>query len=220
MGSLSTSDVAARVRRQFGDDDAAQIVDADVIRWINDAQREVCVQHDLMQTILKSNTIAAQSAYSLPGNILRFRRAAYQGVALLGISATEADALIPTHDQSTAQGFPVGTPTHYWIYAELINLYPAPATTSASDLTINYTASIPDITVLDASLLTVPAEYHNSVVEYCLKHAYELDANIQMIQLKSSDFQGGMDKLRGNEEWASQDVYPSISSQPEYEGIG
>lgn len=220
MAGLTTSDVAMRVRRQFGDDDAAQIVDSDIMNWINDAQREICVQHDLMQTVVSSATVGSQSAYLLPANILRFRRAAYQGMALEGISANQADELIPTHDLTNAQGYPVGTPTHYWIYAATLNLWPAPANPGATDLIIYYTASIPDVTVLDDTLLVLPPEYHNTVVQYCMKQAYEFDANIQMLQLKTQEFQGDLDKLRGNQEWANQDVYPSITSVPEYEGIG
>lgn len=221
MGSMSSNDVAARVRRQFGDDDGAQVVDADIIRWINDAQREIAVQHDLMQTKGTSATTANISAYNLPANILRFRSCKYMGIALKSMSQDQADASIPSNDQTVAQGFPVGTPVAYWIYAGQINLFPAPAQDGTTDLTIYYTSNPADITVLDATVLILPPEYHNSVVEYCLKQAYELDANLQMIGLKTQDFQGGLDKLRSNQEWNSQDVYPNITSIPEYDyGLG
>lgn len=226
MAGLSPVDIATRVYRQFGDEEAAQVTDDDIVRYINDAQREISVQHDLMQTKKAAATVANQSAYNLPADILRLRRVAYQGVALQPISQEQADESIPAHDQSVSQGFPTGTPLYYWVYAGQINLYPAPNTDGSTDLTIYYTATIPDLVGLDlvlnrpvadpANVITLPPEYHNSIVDYCMKQAFELDANTQLLALKGQEFQGGLDRIKGAQDWNNQNVYPSMTYTPEY----
>jgi hypothetical protein len=46
---MLVSEIATRVRRQFGDDVGILITDADIIRWVNDAQREIAVKANLLQ---------------------------------------------------------------------------------------------------------------------------------------------------------------------------
>lgn len=223
MAGLSPEDIAARVKRQFGDEDGSQVTDADIVRWINDAQREISVQHDLMQKKATAATVANQNSYSLPADILRLRSVKFQGITLEGISLEQADELLPANAQSVAQGYPTGTPCSFWVFAGQINLYPAPASTSASDLTIYYTATIVDLAALtgDApNIITLPPEYHNSILEYCLKQAYELDANTALMQAKGNEFQQGIDRLKANTDWQNQATYPSITVIPEYDSMG
>lgn len=209
MGLL-VSDVVTRVNRQFGDEANAQITQADVIRWINDAQREISYQNDVKQSTATAATVANQRDYTLPAGIAKLRRITYQGVALRLISLNEADELISSHDQTAAQGYPSGTPTHAWVWGTTLSLYPAPSVGGATDLTLYYTGYAADV-VATGDALTVPDAYHNRVVEYAIAQAFELDENYQLAQIKMGQFTQGVQKQMGNDTWQPQETYPNIT---------
>lgn len=219
--SYLVSDVFIRVQRQIGDTAGAQIIDADVLRWINDAQRDISQQNDVLQKIGSANTVSSQSAYALPTDCQRLVRVAYQGGALQNVSMEQINELIPQHDQTNAQGFPAGTPIYYWVYAGMINLWPSPVQGNAGDLTIYYTRKPTDVTS-DSSSIDLPDEYFNSVVQYCIVQAYELDTNYYASMLKQQGYEQSVAGLKGQRNWEDQNSYPSITAISEYDypGLG
>lgn len=221
MSALIVSDVLTRVQRQLGDASQAQFTQADVIRWVNDAQREFSQANDILQAMASAATVANQSAYALPANVQRFKKVLYQGGTLQGVSIEEADQLIPQNGQTTAQGFPVGTPIYYWVYAGVINLWPAPQTAGATDLTLYYTRKPVDV-VNPGDSIDLPDEYMNAVVKYCITQAYELDTNYYAAELKYQTLNQDLANLKGQVNWPEQDVYPSITALSEYDypGLG
>lgn len=212
--SLLVSDVTTRVQRQFGDETNAQVGQADVVRWINDAQREICVQNDINQVTATAATIANQRDYTLPTGIAKLHHISYQGVSLRIISLEEADELISSHDLTQAQGYPSGQPTHAWLWGTTLSLYPAPSVGGASDLKLYYTGFVTDV-VNPGDALTIPPQYHNRVVEYCIAQAFELDENYQLAQIKLGQFSTGVKNQAGLDTWQSQESYPSITVSPE-----
>lgn len=201
---MLVSEIATRVKRQFGDEAGAQITDADIIRWCNDAQREIAASNDLLQVIATTAVVAGTDQYTLPTDILTLRNVRYAGVKLRFLTPEESTTLIGT-DTTT-----IGTPTHYSIFANKIDLFPAPDTTSATNLQLYYTRQPVDVTVV-GDTPELPLKYHNRIVEYCIAQAYELDDNYESYEKKMKVFNDGVDKLKGTAEWADQDVYPSIS---------
>jgi len=212
--ALLVSDVHTRVTRQFGDEANAQITSADTIRWINDCQREICTQNDVNQVTALAATTTNQRDYTLPAGIAKLRRVMYQGISLRMISIEEADELLSSHDLSIAGGYPTGIPTHAWIWGNTLSLYPAPSVGGASDLKLYYTGFVADVAAT-TDALTVPPQYHNRVVEYCIAQAFELDENYQLAQIKLGQFNSGMQKQQGNDTWQSQETYPTITVSPE-----
>lgn len=215
MGALTVADITKRVQRQFGDEDFAQIQQSDVINWVNDAMREIANQNDLLQKQGTASTVANQTQYTLPTDILNLHRVAYLGFALRPISVEEADELITGNSQSITQGYPTGTPSHYWIFAGKINLFPAPDTAVTSGLILNYTRQPAPVTST-TDTPELPAQYDNRIVEYCLGQAFELDMNTTMMQVKNGQFQQGIDRIKGQADWASQEFYPNVTSFQEY----
>lgn len=210
---MLVSEIATRVKRQFGDEAGAQIKDEDFIRWVNDAMREIAVNNDLLQVVASTPTVANQDQYDLPTNILTLRSVRYSGSKLKFLSPEESADLIGS--DSTTQG----TPTHYSIFARKIDLYPAPDKSGTSDLQLYYTRQPNPVTAV-ADEPELPLQYHNRIAEYCLAQAYELDDNQESYKVKMQQFQDGMDKLKGSEDWQVQDVYPSISASPADYGAG
>lgn len=206
-GSLTVAEIATRVKRQFGDEAGAQITDADIIRWVNDAMKDIAFNNDLLQVKATSDVMAGQSEYRIPLDVLTLRTCKYKGRILKAMTIQEADEYIDGHDSAPE---PTGTPERYWIWANTINLYPAPTTTEPGVLMLYYTRQ-PVAVATTASIPEVPPNYHNRIVEYCLAQAYELDADWASYQGKMQMFQQGIDRLKDRETWQNTDVYPSIT---------
>jgi hypothetical protein len=211
MGALTVAQITTRVQRQFGDTELAQILQSDVYNWINDCIREVVVQNDLLQTQSVTDGVANQKQYDLPTAVLKLRRVGYQGFPLRPLSVEEADQMLGNSGVAVNSGYPTGTPTHYWVYAGKINLYPAPANSGTGDIALNYT-KYPTPVTTTSDVPELPAEYDNRIVEYCIAQAFELDTNMQVAGIKMGQFQQGIDKLKGNADWEAQDYYPSITT--------
>lgn len=203
---MLVSEIATRVKRQFGDEAGAQIKDEDIVRWVNDAQREIAVTNDLLQTLATTALIIDTGEYTLPPELLTLRNVFIGSRKLKGISTQEADEWQSRGSDNK------GEPTHFWIYANKINLYPTP--TATGDLKIYFTKQPDEIAVPPGGMTAtpeLPQQYHNRIVEYCIAQAYELDDNFESYEKKMQQFMMGMDKLKGNQEWERQDVYPSIT---------
>src|SRR3954468_20524112 len=69
-GVLTVGDVFDRVKRTFGDESSAQVTEDDILRWINDAQREAIMQNEgLNLTLGYLDLVAGQAEYNLPANL-------------------------------------------------------------------------------------------------------------------------------------------------------
>lgn len=205
--SLTVGDIIARVERQFGDEANIQIEDTDIIRWINDAQRELALHNNLLQARAVASSLKGQAEYTLPLDVLTIRSIRYDGLKLQPISAQEAEERI----QDTSQ---TGTPTHFWAWSQRITLYPTPDSAITDGLQIFYSRH-PSTVAVATDIPELPAQYHNRIVEYCLKMAYELDENWTAAQVKGQQFQDGVNELKGNVDWVERDFYPTITSLPE-----
>lgn len=208
MASLTVQAILTRVQRAFGDSAGVQIDQTDIIRWINDAQREIVMKNQLLQAIGTTAVVAGQTGYSLPADLLTLRSIKVDGNKLRPLTLSEAETAIPDFD-STAN-YPSGTPTHFWIWANSFTVYPAPTSVNLQ-FKIYYTRQPADIANL-VDTPELPVQYHNRIVEYCLQQAYELDENWAASQAKAQQFDQGVNQLKDNIDWAERDFYPSITS--------
>lgn len=201
---MKVSDIAARVKRQFGDESGVQITDDDIMRWINDAQRELAVINDLLQTTATAAITVGQEQYYLPPDILKLRSVRVGGRRLAYVSIEDAADLIPDSRQG-----PTGTPTHFTQFANKIDLYPTPDRADGNDLQLYYTR-IPLSVAKVTDTPELPSQYHNRITDFCLQHAYEMDENWQGASVKQAAFEAGRLELKGQE--MMQESYPSIRS--------
>lgn len=201
---MNVGEIALRVKRIFGDEAGAQITDADIIRWVNDAQREIAYNNDLLQTTATTAVVPGQDQYTLPPDVLNLRSVRFQGKKLVFMTPEEAT-------QHGSDSKTTGVPTHYSLWARNLDLFPTPTTADADDLQLYYTRQ-PAAVGGTADTPELPLQYHNRIVEYCLAQAYELDDNMDSYKSKMQMFQDGMDRLKVNTDWQEQDVYPSITA--------
>lgn len=204
---MLVSEIATRVKRQFGDEAGAQITDADIIRWVNDAQTEIAVANDLLQVSATSATTAGTQKYTVPSNLLILRAVKWKGRKIQGISMEDADNLM------IADATPTGDPVSFWQFARQIYLYPIPSVNGTTDLSLFYTRQPVQVTAT-SDTPELPVQYHPRIVEYCIAQAAELDDNLAQYQMKMMQFKSGVTELKDTNEWENQDYYPSISVSP------
>lgn len=210
--SLTVGDIIQRVERQFGDEANIQVEKADIIRWVNDAQREFALHNNLLQARAVASVVSGQTEYTLPLDTLTVRSIRHNGLKLKPITAQEAEEYI---EDTTA----TGTPDRFWSWAQRITLFPMPDTSITDGLQIFYSRQ-PKVVAVATDIPELPAMYHNRIVEYCLQKAYELDENWQAAEIKGAQVQSGIQELKGYQEWAERDYYPMITSLPEDHGYG
>lgn len=213
---MNVQDVADRVKRTFGDDAGVQVTDADIFRWINDAQLQISIDNeDLLETTASSDIVSGQADYATPTNMNTLRSLMYNNFRLKGLSFAEFNEYLDGFDAPTGQNpYGTGRPEVFMVYGGVITLFPTPNQNLTGGLRIFYSrhpASIGNF----ADALTVPDRYHNAVVEYCLKMAYEMDENLWMVEMKGQGFDQAIQKLKNQEKWTSREYYPTITTLPE-----
>lgn len=206
---MNVGQIKTRVKRQFGDESAVQVTDEDIIRWINDAMREIAQQNEnVLETIATAAVTSGTSEYSLPSDILQLRAVRFGNRKLSILSLQEADQHITNAENP--ESYQTGTPEYAWIYANKITLYPTPDTTDSDDLKIYYTRLPTDVAV-DADIPELHVKYHARIVDYVLQQAYEMDEDWAASGNKSAQFQGGLNTLKEADSWIERSTYPVIT---------
>lgn len=213
---MNVQDVVTRVKRVFGDEAGVQVTDDDLIRWINDAQEEIVKDNEgLMEASATADTIIGQAEYDVPTDMSVFRSLKYKGFRVKAMTFQEFNEYIDGYSVETSSS----VPQVFMIWNNKITLYPKPNENVTGGLTLFYIKHPPSVGTL-ADGLTVPVQYHNSVVKFCLKQAYELDEDFQKSSVMKSEFDQDMMKLNDRNKWTSQEYYPSITTLPEDENFG
>lgn len=218
---MNVGDIITRVRRTFGDEAGVQLTDDDIIRWINDAQEHIVLRNEgLMEATAVANTVQGTSDYPTPVDMSVLRSLQYQGYRLQGYSQNDFDNYISGYNApGSLNGYGQGIPICYKIWNDIITLFPTPSESVTSGLTIFYIKH-PTPVALSTDTPSVPLEYHNALVDFCLQQAYELDEDPQKVSLKEGQFEKKVMQLNDRNKWTHQDVYPSITTLPGDEGFG
>jgi len=216
---VNLGDVKLRVKRQFGDDAGVQIQDADIVRWVNDAQREIANNNDdLLQQTAQTPVAEGISAYDLPVDCRLLRQVKYNGLHLKGMGLNDFNEYIDGLDNP--QNYSQGNPLVYNVWQSQFTVFPTPSLAStvsngsATYFKIYYLRNTVDV-VNDTDNLEFANGYHNHIVEYCLRMAYELDENWGASQQLNTRFQQGINGLKERDNWPVREVYPSITVKAE-----
>lgn len=217
---MNVQDVVTRVKRVFGDEAGVQITDQDIIRWINDAQEEVVLTNaGLMETTGTAPTVANQAVYDLPADYSVLRSLKYNGFRIKPLSFAEFNEYLDGYSSKTNPIYGPGIPDVFMVWEGQVTLFPTPSESTVDGLSIYYMRHPPSVNNL-ADDLSLPLSYHNSIVDFCLQQAYELDEDYGKAQAKESRFEKSMMKLNGREDWTAREYYPTITTLPEDENFG
>lgn len=231
-GRRSVNDIFTRVQRTFGDEANIQVTIEDVIRWINDAQLEVVMQHEnLLRTTDYLGTTAGRQQYQLPDNCYTINSIFYRdsedenAVAMYPLqykTPHDMDQEFPgwrasLTDAETAFGR--GTPAYFSRLssspsgaAEYLNIFPVPEHTFSNNLVIDYNRYAEDVEDAN-SAIDLPIYYHGYVEHFCMMKAYEKDEDWGAVDRKAQLVQSTLDFNNAKEQWFGQETYPVISSE-------
>lgn len=206
--TLKVSDVSFQVKRQFGDEDAIQIGDADIISWINSAQRKIVATNPILQKTAYHDVTAGTQAYSFSSDHVQYIQSiSYLGVPMEGYSYQEAQEYILKFNNASSVST---TPYIWWQWAQTIMLWPIPTATVVGALQLDYVA-IPTDVVLTTDTLGVPDRYFDSIVEYVMMRAHLLDETFDGAQLQKSMFSESIGQLSEQENRMRLSSYPVIT---------
>lgn len=211
---MIVSDIMTRVRRKFGDESAVQVTDEDIIRWINDGQRRIVLKNEvLLEKTATSNSVAGQQEYDLPTDLLILKFIQYKESAntayykLKGLTPVDFNEYIDGwSDGGTARG----VPTVFTVFSGKIIAFPTPTASVTAGFKIYYNRSPVDVSS-GASTPDLPLLYHDTLVNYCMQQAYEMDEDLESASGEVSKVAEDIDLLRGREDWKTQETYPTIS---------
>lgn len=210
---MVVSEMVTRIKRLFGDESGAQITDDDIYRWITDAQEEIIRQNQtLLQTIATTSSVANQSTYTLPTDLMTLHAIEYNGIRIKGYNLSEFETRYNGWDSPDLNL--TGTPCNYTIWANNFMLLPTPDTSVADIIKIYYTKKPTPITS-DIDALSLPTQYHKTIVDLCLSQAYELDEDWESSQVKATKAQQDIDTLRNDQNIGERVTYPTITVLPE-----
>lgn len=211
---MITSDVIVRVRRTFGDEAAVQVQDADVIRWINDAQIEIVKNNDgALQKTGLVNLVATQSQYTMPTDLLILRSLRYMFSTMQSFCALkyyniqQFDEAIDGWDGNL---YTTGAPQFFTVFEGKVTLFPTPDQSNTNGLKVLYNQKPTDV-VISSDPLALPLIYHNTIVNYCLYQASLLDEDHDPALLYKSAFQDDLHLLQTRETQEATATYPTIT---------
>lgn len=215
---MNVGDIISRVQRLFGDESGVQIDDTDIIRYINDAQRQIVIHN---ATVLESTTtidiVAEQNNYQFPSDALVLRSLrvklqdmlAYQFIKFYNLQ--EFDRAIDGWD-GTLHG--EGFPFIYTLYGNEIFLFPTPRDNATAGLKVLYSPEPADVTT-DSDALSLPYLYHNAILSYCMKQVNVMDEDYEASAVHETEFVRSVSKLNDRQGLGPRGTYPTITTLPE-----
>lgn len=201
------ADVATFVKRQFGDESGTQITDADIWRWIDSAQLEITSQIQPIKAKSITNVVAAQKDYDLTGlNVHQVESLHFDGQILPGMAFSEIEHVV----QASGTFVDAGDPKYWYMWGNILSLWPVPATSITSGLEIYYTKMPTPITD-GTSALSLPDKHFESILLWCMHKAHELDEEFGQSGEALSRFQARILDQNNEEYLAAHMTYQTIT---------
>jgi hypothetical protein len=158
------------VKRQFGDESGVQLQDADITRWVNQAQMEIVNKNPMIQAVATQNSVSGTQTYAIPPDMIQIESVMFDG-NILEPQSFEGIRSVLGVDNSNK-----GLPIYWYTWANLIYLWPIPTTVKV--ISVNYSKTPKQVTG-SGDTLGVPDRYYDRVLEYVMSKAYELDEDWQ-----------------------------------------
>lgn len=194
-------EVMNAVKRQFGDESGVQLEDADLVRWITDAQDDINYANKVLKATATIPAVPGQGTYAFPASqVLQIESLHYKGVRIPNMAFPQAEESLIGVEPGA-----VGSPDFWYEWGGTFTLWPAPD--EAEDITIYYTSlvqPVPAVPDLD-TLLSLPDKYFSDIVTYVLKQAYEMDEDWQASGAKAEQLKLSVE-MKQDDERRAQDM--------------
>lgn len=183
----TVQDLAIEVKRLFGDESGVQIVDADIIRWINFGQVEICSKTRVLKGVSIGTLTVGVNVVPTPTDYLEMEAVWIDGVMIRAISWEDFRSIGTNKNE-------VGNPLSWFLYANMINLWPVP--NLANEIKIFYAKKPDDVNSLGDSL-SLPDRYFDRLKEYVMSKAYELDEDWTAHQVQREQMESNLREMAG-----------------------
>ena len=207
----TAQDVANEVKRQFGDESGVQVKDADILRWINNGQKEIVVKNKVLKGKATLPAVPGQADYSLPAiNIAVIESIHWEGIPIPGIPYIEVETYI---HNNVALNLNAAKPLVWYEWAGVVTFWPTPQ--QVDTISVLYT-KVPDPVGLLTDTLLLPDKYFNSLVKFVLAQAYEMDEDWEASNYKTQQMEADLNTMADEERTTSNMSYPVINEVVEY----
>jgi hypothetical protein len=217
-GLYTVADIMQRVRRSFGDEAAVQVEDQDILNWINDACREIVMQHEnLLQTSGVIDSVAGQEFYTPPAdcftiNLIMYRNSSDANASYYALRYVNSAQMTQWADGWRGNDYGTGVPKFFTRADDgKFAIFPAPDSSLIGAIKVVYARYAADV-VNSASVIDLPAYYHSTVDHFCMMKAYELDEDWPSADRKAQLMQSTLNFNTGREAWFGRDTYPTITT--------
>ena len=215
MSAFTVSDIVTRVQRSFGDESAVQVTEADILRWINDAQREAVMQHEgLLMKEGYENTVAGQAEYDLPTDCFVLNHLGYKDStsgSYYPVRFLPLQAMNEYAGGWDGNDYSAGYPQ---VFTKDTNdkfiLFPRPDKAITNGIKLTYSRYPVDLTSSSDSI-DLPHYYHSYVEHFCMMKAYEMDEDWESADKKAALLQSTLDFNNNRESWFGRETYPAVT---------
>lgn len=204
---ITVQDVNVRVKHQFGDEAGVQVSDDDILRWINDGQREIVQKNSILRAKADTNIVNGQNKYTFPSDILTLNNITYEGKPLKAMSFQDAQQYILNIDPGLVE---TGTPLFWYEWANELSLYPKPDADIVNGLTIYY-IKLPSKVTSSIDKLSLPDRYFDRLMEYVMSKAYEMDDDIAASNNQLQKMEASLNSQHEVETEYQTNFYPTIT---------
>ena len=219
MGTLTGQNIVDRVRRVIQDttNGGTRWKDAELLDWVNDAQREIVLVKPNSNAVTADVTMAAGTKQSLPPTGLQLLAVIRNtgGAAIRRVERAILDAENPDWHTET----PNNTAVHYIFDeddAETFYLYPPQEGTPGS-VELVYSAAPTDLGSL-ASTISLNDIYANVIIDYVLYRAYSKDADYAGNNQRANNHYVAYNNSLGNRVQREVEVSPNAPPSAQIQG--
>jgi hypothetical protein len=162
--------IQLNVSELFGDLAKAQVTDAFIMHWANEANNDIARKTECLQEIAQINVVAGTGNYPLPIDFIKEKRVTLDGKLIRRATLEYADRYYPDRDANVYNG----TPHSYYFFENNIYLLPPPATSGTNNLDFWY-IRYPAVLTAGGDTPEIPEQFHDDIVQYCYARALQHD---------------------------------------------
>lgn len=203
---MNRGQIKSMVKRLFGDTTGTQITDSDIESWIALAELDIARRTKCLKKHAETDAVADDGAYALPPDCLVVERVTLDGLKL---AKTQLEELDDIHVSDTPGS---GVPSYYYIWGDTLHLYPWPASAGTGNLDIFYVYK-PAEMAADVDVPTVPSQYHEDIVKYCLALAKDLDEEDSQAGILRAQYEQRLVQAK-DEEQGDHQTFPAVRCLP------
>lgn len=207
---MTLGEIVLAVQRMFGDTSGVQITPEDVKRWANQGQIDIARKVECIQEHIVTDAVQGDGGYPLPEDFLQAKRVLFQDSLISPSTLEKTDAAFPNRDvEPVAQG----TPTTYFVWDNVLYLYPTPSASGSGYLEVFY-IRLPKKMEGDDDTPEIPLTLHEDIIKYCLMQAKMLDEDSGEAARLRVEYIDRMTESR-DEAWNKYaNSYPSVRLLP------